>query len=229
MKYKSIITSKISNTIDKLVKRLRKTCIVSGNERKYEIACVRVRACDKHTAPSRRNVILPIPPSPSPSPSPRSAIVSLGDNPWTTWQVKFCIHGSAGNIGARLNEPLYLLLWFQRGPPTAEEYSFKYLSILELDAAAYPGDGLMCPAAAPRVLCARILSCMWTHTQVHATPMSDLCRRYSRSTFTIWPFEHPSVSMSLDFSGKVFFVYKWQPSNWILKVYVIDHLTACIS
>lgn len=157
-------------------------------------ACV--RACDKHSPIER----LPFPYH------PRPAIASLGDNPWTTWQVKFCIHGSAGDIGARLNEPLYLLLWFQRGPPTAEEYSFKYLSILELDAAAYPRDGLMCSAAALRVLRARVSfsACTRTHTQTHATPMSDLCRRYSRSTFTVWPFGHPSASTSLDFSGKFF-------------------------
>jgi len=110
---------------------------------------------------------------------PRPAIVSLGDNPWTTWQVKFCIHGSAGDIGARLNEPLYLLLWFQRGPPTAEEYSFKYLSILELDAAAYPGDGLMCPAAALRVLRARVSFSVRTHTSARDANVWSLSQVFS--------------------------------------------------
>lgn len=112
---------------------------------------------------------------------PRPAIVSLGDNPWTTWQVKFCIHGSAGDIGARLNEPLYLLLWFQRGPPTAEEYSFKYLSILELDAVAYPGDGLMCPAAALRVLRARVSFplCVYTYTRARDANVWSLSQVFS--------------------------------------------------
>lgn len=90
---------------------------------------------------------------------------------------------SAGDIGARLNEPLCLLLWFQRGPLTAEEYSFKYLSILGSARRGPPpalGMDLCAPMRLP-VFSVRARSSLCTCTSAHTT--SDLCRRYFRSTF----------------------------------------------
>lgn len=147
--------------------------VASGE--KYETACVRAT---NERQPSRVTLGRR---------SSRSAITQR-----TTWQVKFCIHESrsAGDIGARLNEPLCLLLWFQRGPLTAEEYSFKYLSILGSARRGPPptlGMDLCAPTRLPVFSRARAPAFFPVHVhndRTHTTPpTSDLCRRYSRSTF----------------------------------------------
>lgn len=118
---------------------------------------------------------------------PRPTIVSLYDNPRTTWQVKFCIHESrsAGDIGARLNEPLCLLLWFQRGPLTAEEYSFKYLSILESARRGPPPTlGMdLCAQTWLSVFSVRARAFFSVHVHKRTRDVWSLSQVSSRSTF----------------------------------------------
>lgn len=202
--FKSITTDILNNIVRQARNKMAKNV---HRIRKWENVRDRVRARVRQThSPVER---LPFPYH------PRPAIVSLGDNPWTTWQVKFCIHGSAGDIGARLNEPLYLLLWFQRGPPTAEEYSFKYLSILELDAAAYPRDGLMCPAAGSSCTpCARILFCMYPYTSARDADVWSLSQVFSIHFYNLTVRAPLGVYVTRLFRKVFFFfVYRWHASN----------------
>lgn len=174
-----------------------------------------MRACDK------RKTTFPC--------HPRPAIVSLGDNPRTTWQVKFCIHESrsAGDIGARLNEPLCLLLWFQRGSLTAEEYSFKYLSIL--------GSARRGPPPTPGMdLCAPMWLSVFSvrawffpmHAHKRTRDVWSLSQVFSIHFYTNWLSWHPSIQhlRHSTFPAKFLRVQAGRAFNCIRKVHVIDRV-----
>lgn len=166
--------------------------------RKWEKVQDRVRACDKHP---RRKTTLSVPPS-------ASAIVSPGDNPWTTWQVKFCIHGSGG--GYRRTSKWTVCTFCFDFKEDLQQSRNIHLNICQYSSSTRPptlGMDLCAPRLIVRAYSFPIYMCV---CDVHKRAARDadvwsLSQVFSIHFYNLTARAPLSTSTSLDVSGKFFF------------------------